>query len=384
MHESADAIVIGAGPAGSAMAYSLARRGWDVVLMDKSTYPRHKACGEFLSPEARQTLGALGLEDAVRTLLPAEITDVRIHTERGHSLALPLPGPAWGVSRFALDARLHESAAASGVRICAPFVVARVDTASSGFVVEGRRRTKLSGTSHERWQTRVAINAYGRHPPHVIRMARTGMGASAAVGIKSHFICQDAAPIVDLYFFQHGYVGISPIENGRLNVAALLFDFEFERHDVARSLARILADAAERIPALARRFVDMRPVPGTQASTFPVMTRLAPRAWNGLPCIGDAAAVVPPFLGSGMALALRTAEWCAPMADACLAGTYTLDEWKHQHSRKLAKQYGGMRKWSGWMERALMDAMRSAWMMRLGAKAPRIAERLVQALLAGK
>lgn len=389
MHDCADAAVIGAGVAGSAMGYMLARQGWNVVLLDRSTYPRHKACGEFLSSAARQTLHALALDRAVQSLRPAEISTMRIHTERGLSLELPLPGVAWGVSRHALDARLHECAVNAGARIKAPIVVTRVEAAKAGFVITGQASRKARETaewSHQRtqqWQTRIAFNACGRKPLHALRVEGQCPGERASVGIKSHYCRSDSAPIVDLYFFSGGYVGISPIEEGRLNVAALLFEYDFQQHKVDETLSHILACASERIPALKRRLADAQPVPGTQAAAFPVANRLTPRAWSGLPCIGDAAAVVPPFLGGGMALALRSAALAAPMADAYLAGKYTIVEWKRQHISAMAKSFAGMRKWSGWLERALTDAMLSAWLLRLGQFAPRFAEQFVRAIRVG-
>ena len=63
-----DAAVIGAGIAGSVMAESLADHGWDTVLFDRKAFPRHKVCGEFLSPESLTMLRRLGLRDAVLRL----------------------------------------------------------------------------------------------------------------------------------------------------------------------------------------------------------------------------------------------------------------------------------------------------------------------------
>jgi flavin-dependent dehydrogenase len=383
MHESAEAVIIGAGLAGSAMAHALAKCGRDVVLLDKSEYPRHKACGEFLSQASRQTLGALGLEDAVHALHPAEMTHVRVHTEHGHSLELPLPGPAWGVSRHALDAKLHEMAKAAGVRIRFPITVTRVNTIPGGFLVDGRGRSATSGQSSWQWEARLAVNACGRHRLRAVREQESDRPSSASVGIKSHFLNRDGSPVVDLYFFRGGYVGIAPIEDGRLNVAALLFDFDHKQLDVGRTLAHILANASDRIPVLARRLADTQPIPGTQASAYPVIARTMPRYWNGLPGIGDAVAVVPPFLGGGMAMALRTAELGVPLADAFLAGKLTMAEWKRKHLQTMARAYAGLHRWSGLLERALMHAMLSAWMLRFGAMAPKVAERFVRVIRAG-
>ena len=65
MTETADAVVVGAGPAGSAAATLLAGYGRKVLLLDKDSFPRPKVCGEFLSADAVPSLERLGARDAV-------------------------------------------------------------------------------------------------------------------------------------------------------------------------------------------------------------------------------------------------------------------------------------------------------------------------------
>ena len=57
-----DALVIGAGPAGSVAALVLARGGARVALVDKSRFPRDKACGDLVGPRGVQLLSDLGIE----------------------------------------------------------------------------------------------------------------------------------------------------------------------------------------------------------------------------------------------------------------------------------------------------------------------------------
>src|SRR5690349_22682761 len=99
-----DLVIIGAGVAGSSLAAALASRGWDVVLLERRQLPHHKVCGEFLSPESQASLRTLGLYDTVAALGPSAMTRARLFSPRGFHLQVELPGVAWGVSRFALDA----------------------------------------------------------------------------------------------------------------------------------------------------------------------------------------------------------------------------------------------------------------------------------------
>ncbi len=105
-----DVVVIGAGLAGSGIAATLAQQGWDVLLIERDAFPRHKVCGEFLSPESQASLHALGLYAAVAALDPCPVTNVRLVTQNGAIVEAALPGHAWGVSRYALDGALATAA----------------------------------------------------------------------------------------------------------------------------------------------------------------------------------------------------------------------------------------------------------------------------------
>src|SRR3954468_16390385 len=59
---TADVIVVGAGPAGSTTAYHLAKSGLDVLLLEKTAFPREKVCGDGLTPRATKQLVAMGID----------------------------------------------------------------------------------------------------------------------------------------------------------------------------------------------------------------------------------------------------------------------------------------------------------------------------------
>lgn len=388
MGDKADAVVIGAGVAGSSAACALADKGWNVVLLDKDRFPRHKACGEFISPESRSTLRALGLDDAVRSLEPAVITEVRVHTERGASLAIPLPGPAWGVSRYALDSRLQQSAQERGASLrtaCQVSQVSRVSPVSEaaeaaeaeeGYIVSGSG----PGSEHVRLFSRIVIGAWGRRPLSAVKPSRPLPDDRSYVGLKSHYERADRSPAVDLYFFRGGYVGISPIEGGRLNVAAIIARPAFRRLGASEAIERILERAAGHIPVLKKRLAGAAPVPGTQTATSPVTIRRVPSAWDEMPCVGDAVAVIPPFCGDGMAMALRSAELCATLADRYLRGTGTLAEWRYEYSRRIKQDFASALRWGGLLDRVLAHPFLASWMLRLGSIAPGAARKIVRAV----
>ncbi|MFC5527914.1 NAD(P)/FAD-dependent oxidoreductase [Cohnella yongneupensis] len=374
MYKEADAVVIGAGVAGSSMAYALAKKGWNVVLLDKEKYPRHKACGEFLSPESQFALQKFGLEHILRSLEPAIITKVRIHTEGGYSLEIPLPGQAWGLSRYALDSRLQSSAIEMGASLYTSCTVNNITANGEGYRVESCR-----SSDNFSFNTRAVIGAGGRRTLNGLREPKPSPNNRTFVGIKSHYTREDRSPVVDLYFFQGGYIGISPVEGGRLNIAALLLNSAFQSLGGSSVIERILEQACRNSPILKQRLAGVAPIPGTQAATFPVTVRRVPSAWNEIPCIGDAIAVIPPFCGDGMSMALRSVELCVPLADCYLRGQCAREEWKTEYTRLIKRHFSSALRWGNLLERVLSHSVLSSWLLRLGSFAPGTAQRLVRA-----
>ena len=111
-----DAVIVGAGPAGSTAALCLARAGAKVALVDRRAFPRDKACGDLVGPRGVRLLGELGVDVAQAR----RVGDMVVVGPSGRRALLPaLPGRdypdyALAVSRLALDCALFEAAVAAG------------------------------------------------------------------------------------------------------------------------------------------------------------------------------------------------------------------------------------------------------------------------------
>ena len=81
----ADVLVVGGGPAGAAVSILLARQGHRVILLDRATFPRDKACAEYLSPACTGLLQQLGVLDALLAQAPRRLQGMRITDYRGRS-----------------------------------------------------------------------------------------------------------------------------------------------------------------------------------------------------------------------------------------------------------------------------------------------------------
>ncbi|MCC2684281.1 MAG: monooxygenase [Paenibacillaceae bacterium] len=342
MNRILDAVVLGAGIAGSSLAKSLADRGWETALFDRKTFPRHKVCGEFLSPESQSTLNAFGMHELVESLQPATIHRARLIFNYGKALDIPLPGVAWGISRYSLDFALHGAALNSGVHVQTATTVTNVVPNEQGYAIVTRQ-----GEDTITYQARAVIAAWGANGRSVLSGNRPhGIVNNTYVGVKSHYRGIEMEPVVELYFFDGGYVGVSPVEGGNVNVAALLNRKAFRDHEQHEKTIPGWIDAAcRRNPRLGRRLANAAPVPGTQAAVAPVELTRKLLAWDVIPHIGDAAIMIPPLCGDGMSMALRSARLCAPLADRYLRGEISLARWQQEYSLSIKREFKAPLQW---------------------------------------
>tara|TARA_Y100000817_G_scaffold45984_1_gene32133 strand:- start:134 stop:595 length:462 start_codon:yes stop_codon:yes gene_type:complete len=120
---STDVVIVGAGPAGSAAAIDLVRKGIKVILLDKAVFPRDKCCGDGLTTDALRILDELGLSPESITNWNA-VTDAVIYSPKGRKATLPLPS---GKGQFAaiaprveLDYQLVNLAVDEGAELLSP------------------------------------------------------------------------------------------------------------------------------------------------------------------------------------------------------------------------------------------------------------------------
>jgi menaquinone-9 beta-reductase len=368
-----DIVIIGAGLAGSGLAAALSDLGWDVLLLERDRFPRHKVCGEFLSPEAQTTLQSLKLDAAVVGQRPVSIERVSLVSQRGRVVESPLPGPGWGLSRERLDHTLATAAQQRGVELWTETTVTRYEPCDNGYLVHATRQHKAV-TIH----TRVLIAACGRHtaaglPPQASTRRRTQQG----IGVKAHFEDLPAPATVELYFFPGGYVGVGPVEEGLVNVCLLAGYATFAGH--AKQIPAMLDAVAKWNPAFGRRIAGGVLLPQTALAVAPVDAFRRATPWDGMGCVGDAAAMIPPLCGDGMAMALRSAEICAPLANAYLAGALTRNAWAALYSQQWQAEFAQRLRVGRALQRLLAAPGLAERLIRLGQVVPGLVKLLVRA-----
>ena len=337
-----DVAIVGAGPAGSTAATALSQRGWDVLLLEQDNLPRHKVCGEFLSPEAQKSLVALGLYESVTALSPVSLHHAVVTSPRGQRVSVQLPVSAWGVSRFALDYALATAAQEQGTTVWTGVTVSNVMQTDDGYLLKLHNQANMAAPQRPAAVTaRTLILACGRHskltmPSSNLQGKTQRRRRQQHVGVKCHFEGAAASEQIELFFFPGGYGGINPVEDGRANLCLLVTYQAFQA--AGKSPTAMLDAVRERQPDLAQQLANARLLPETVRTVAAVDTAQPATPWQGAACIGDAAAMITPLCGDGMAMAMRSAELCAPLADAFLRGQISQAEWAQRLLPRLAQR----------------------------------------------
>jgi geranylgeranyl reductase family protein len=343
-----DAVVVGAGPAGSVAALVLARGGARVALADKAVFPRDKACGDLVGPRGVQVLADLG----VRVPDAGHGSDLLAVGPSGRRSRLPAftgrtyPGHGIVVPRLDFDHALREAALKAGaVGVRARITGLERDSAGPGSGAAGADGTgparagrvrAVIASDGQRLAGDVIIGADGALST-VARLAGMLDPAAALWGFAVRAYVPGEVPLPLLVLLESrpwriypGYGWLFPGADGQANVG-IGVGMGGDRHSAP------LRDDLARFCALLRERGDLRP----GAEHGPVIggwlrmggTGTPPAAGNVL-LVGDAAGLINPLQGEGIAPGMISARLAAEavLADPGLAGT--------AYTRALAGAFG--------------------------------------------
>ena len=315
-----EAVVVGAGPAGSVAALVLARAGARVALADKASFPRDKACGDLVGPRGVQVLAELGVSvpDA------GQGADLLAVGPSGRASKLPaFPGRTYAghgivVPRLVFDSALREAAVTAGA-VPVQARITAVDADGDGTV---RAVIASDGT---RLDADVFIGADGALSP-LARLAGMLDPDTALWGfaIRAYLPAEVPLPLLVLldarpWRIYPGYGWLFPGADGQANVGIGV------GLGTSRRQAPLRDDLAKFCALLARRGdigPDARPGPVTGGWLRMGGTGTPPAAGNVL-LVGDAAGLINPLQGEGIAPAMISARLAAEavLADPRRAGT---------------------------------------------------------------
>jgi menaquinone-9 beta-reductase len=315
----AEIIVVGAGPAGASCAAFLAERGHDVLLLDQSSFPRDKPCGDGLTRSAVTALKRIGLEGLLASSDSVEgmriFIDQELFEYRKYNPTPRRPDRARCIRRSVLDGALVGAAIDRGARFLEARVLDRAGPPGSTGV------QAQIGSEKCILRSRFVIAADGA----TSRLRRVSVrprlsDALSAYAVRAYFHCErPVEPIFNMYTpleFQGkrlaGYGWIFPIDERTVNIGV-----GYWRGDEISSPAKIrdlLAFFVEQLRTRApARFGDLRRVSKLAGSPLGVQFQRDCCEVDGIVFVGDAARTTDPWSGEGIAYAIHGAELIAKL-----------------------------------------------------------------------
>ena len=337
-----DVAVVGAGPAGSSAAMSLAQRGFSVALMDRAVFPRDKACGEFINPAGcdyvEQIFGVCFSD--LLAAGGAPVSHVRLQLARRPALQVQICDENWlrtGVSipREILDALLVEKCRAAGVTVMAGCNVRELERGVDRVYLRGDA-TQDSESFLVAAKLIIAADGTHSHLARSERLVRPIRGLSS-IGVVAHFdgIASSLEEPCVWMFPSDGdglMFGFTRQANGGATLSGIA-PISFAR-GISADADGFLRQWIARYPSLHDMTKEAKI---TRVLTAPCFGHSLKRCFaDRMLFVGDAATFIDPFTGEGIHHALESSAHAASVVkDAFELGNF---------SQSFLSRYGALRR----------------------------------------
>lgn len=288
-------IVIGGGLGGLIVSILLQKRGFEVLLIEKKEYPFHRVCGEYISKEVIPFLKKHDLYP--EQFVPASLDKFRLTSTNGKSADLDLKLGGFGISRFELDKYLAEKALNLGVLI----EYSRVDN-----ITYTDNQFEVLKDDGDIYKSKIVIGSFGKRSNIDKRLKRDFINKrSPYLGVKYHIKYKSQENnVVALHNFQNGYCGINKIEGDKFNLCYLSESSNLKK---TGSIQKMEEQILCKNPHLAHIFEHAEFLFDKPKVINEISFETKKPIENHILMCGDAAGMITPLCGNGMAMAIRSA-----------------------------------------------------------------------------
>ena len=297
-----EVLIIGGGLAGLTAAIHLSKIGFQVTVVEKNEFPKHKVCGEYISNEVLPYLNWLNL--CITELNPTNITHLEFSTVSGKTIKNNLSLGGFGISRYAFDEYLFKKAIANGCKIIR-------DTVES--IVFDKEEFTVTTSDKIILKAEIVIGAFGKRSNIDQKLNRNFiLKKSPWLAVKAHYSGGFPNHLVGLHNFDGGYCGVSKVENDIINICYLADYKTFKKF-------KNIDDYQEKVvfknPHLKAIFEKSKLVFEKPLTISQICFEKKQAVENHILMIGDTAGLIHPLCGNGMAMAIHSAKIVSELID---------------------------------------------------------------------
>jgi flavin-dependent dehydrogenase len=356
-------VIVGGGLAGLVCANLLSQSA-KVVLLEKKQYPFHRVCGEYISNETIPFLKRNGLYPNFLEL--PSIRQLWLTSVNGQKAEIDLGLGGFGISRFQLDHFLYQKAREKGVAVFENCEATQITFQDELFEIE---------TTNRKFTADVVIGSFGKRSRLDKTLQRNFIQKkSPYVGIKYHIRTQHPNHVIALHNFKDGYCGISNIEEGKSTLCYLT-----HRNNVRqfKSIAEMERQVLFKNPYLKKIFSESEFLYEKPETINEISFETKGPIEQHLLMSGDAAGMITPLCGNGMALAIHSAKVVSELVHQFLQGAINRSQLENQYAQQWRALFA-KRLWAG---RQIQNLFGSEWASNIAVNLARYTPSIAQFLV---
>lgn len=312
-----DIVIAGSGPAGAACALALKNSGLKVAMLDKSTFPRDKICGDAIGGRVKKVLREIS-PDLLAELegYPAKnrSSGWKLFSPNGKTIEVNFVNPGYVSRRLDFDGWLLEKALEQNnpEMIHSEIIDINTDSGSIQLILQGDRTIRAS----------LVIGCDGAHSIVAKKLAGFKVDLRHYSGaVRAYYMNVEGtlgSEMLEIHLvngFLPGYFWIFPLNDNLCNVGfgMLSDDIKERRIDLKRSLKQIIQSS----PALSKRFADAELVNDVKGFGLPLGGKQRSISGDRFMLCGDAASLIDPLTGEGIGNAMLSGLYAARQARQC-------------------------------------------------------------------
>ncbi|MCW2120707.1 NAD(P)/FAD-dependent oxidoreductase [Flavobacterium sp. 7A] len=351
MNNKTEITIIGAGLAGLTAAIHLLKQGFSVTIIEKNSFPKHKVCGEFISNEIWDYWLTLGLN--ITSLQPTKIDKTLLSTTDGKSIESSLLLGGFGISRYKLDYYLYQKTLELGGNI----IKANVNkvTFSNDIFTLRTEENRL-------YLSKIVLGSFGKRSNLDLKMHREFIQKKSPwLAVKAHYDLELPDDIVMLHNFDGGYCGVSKIENNKVNICYLVQYSSFKKYkDIIDFQKKVMM----KNPHLNSVFKEGKMLFEKPLTISQISFEDKPKIENHMIMIGDAAGMIHPLCGNGMAIAVHSAKIASELATKYLHNKITRTQFENQYVATWNKTFKSRIQFGSILSKILLNNSLSKLVMK--------------------